>query len=402
MNLEAPDQGLKVVDAFDLDDELRTLLKPGEMVRDDHGRRHRLPRYFYEVPSHEFAVTTRLTAHFSLREFILSDLKEAPRLQGYPKYIPCAVSMLAFFLEQFRAAVGASVHVAVNGGYRSPAHKLSIDASPHMWGTAADIHRIGTVSLMTRDSVEKFNAIAASLSDDVSILPYGHAVGRSADDHIHLDIGYVIHIPRVVSEDRMEMPQESRPRFAFEERRRKERLDSLVRPSVPERVVRPAPTNVEPRVRKEEPEVRYDVFISHATEDKDDIVRPLAKALIAKGLRVWYDEFSLKLGDSVRRKIDAAVTNSRFAIVVLSHAFFAKDWPQYELDGLVTRENSGEQVILPLWHRITKNEVLARSPSLVDKLARNTSDFTVEEIATEIAEVIKGSHAVNSVEASSV
>ena len=137
-----------------------------------------------------------------------------------------------------------------------------------------------------------------------------------------------------------------------------------------------------------EPSQSHDVFISHATEDKDDLVRPLANALVDAGLKVWYDEFELRLGDSLRRKIDAGLAGSRFGVVVLSHAFFAKNWPQYELDGLVTREMTGEQVILPLWHKITKSEVIAQSPSLADKVARNTSDATIEEIATEIAGVI--------------
>ena len=76
-------------------------------------------------------------------------------------------------------------------------------------------------------------------------------------------------------------------------------------------------------------------------------------------------------------------------MVVISPSFFAKNWPQYELDGLVTREMSGEQVILPLWHRINKQEVIDHSPSLADKVARSTSDFTIEEIAGEIADVIE-------------
>ena len=135
----------------------------------------------------------------------------------------------------------------------------------------------------------------------------------------------------------------------------------------------------------------YDVFISHAAEDKDDIVRPLANALIAEGLRVWYDEFELRIGDSLRRKIDTGLARSRFGVVVISHFFFSKNWPQYELDGLVTREMTGEQVILPLWHRISKSEVIEQSPSLADKVARNTSDFTVNELACEIADVIKAS-----------
>lgn len=216
-------QQIKVVDAFDLDDELRSLLKPGEMVRDADGRRHRLPRYFYEIPSHEAAVQIRLTPHFGLNEFILVDLREAPRLQHFPRYVPCAVRLLAFFLEQFRAAVGASVHIAVNGGYRSPAHKMADYATPHMWGTAADVYRIGTTILKTKELIEKLNDLAEELSDDVMVLPYGHELGTTADDHVHIDLGYVLVIPREISEDRMEIPQENRPRFAFEDRRRRER-----------------------------------------------------------------------------------------------------------------------------------------------------------------------------------
>lgn len=134
----------------------------------------------------------------------------------------------------------------------------------------------------------------------------------------------------------------------------------------------------------------FDVFISHATEDKDEIVRPLAMALRAQGLTVWYDEFELRIGDSLRRKIDAGISNSRFGLVVLSHAFFAKSWPEYELDGLVTLSNSGRQVLLPLWHNISKDEVMQRSPSLADKLALRTADYGIEEIAEEVAAVVKG------------
>lgn len=216
-------QGLKVVDAFDLDDELRSILKPGEMLRDAQGRRHRLPRYFYEIPSHEFALETRLTPHFAINEFILNDLREMPRLQQYPRYVPCAVRILAFYLEQFRSAAGASVHIAVNGGYRSPSHKLAHGATPHLWGTAADIYRIGSTILKTKESIEKFNDVAEDVSDEIHVLPYGHVTGEAADDHVHIDLGYITLIPREISEDRMEQPQESRPRFAFEERRRKER-----------------------------------------------------------------------------------------------------------------------------------------------------------------------------------
>lgn len=146
--------------------------------------------------------------------------------------------------------------------------------------------------------------------------------------------------------------------------------------------------NKPPEFDNEERE--YDVFISHASEDKDEVVRPLALALQSEGLSVWYDEFTLKIGDSLRRKIDKGLANSRFGIVVLSKSFIRKGWTNYELDGIITKSISDEQIVLPIWHNITKKEVIEYSPSLADKLARNTSSYTVEEIASEIAEVING------------
>ena len=132
----------------------------------------------------------------------------------------------------------------------------------------------------------------------------------------------------------------------------------------------------------------YDVFISHASEDKDSVVRPLAIALKDSGLSVWYDEFELKIGDSLRRKIDAGLARSNFGIVIISRDFIKKGWTNYELDGLITRSVSGEQQLLPIWHNITKKEVVDYSPSLADKLARNTAVNTVDEIAEEIAQVV--------------
>ena len=134
----------------------------------------------------------------------------------------------------------------------------------------------------------------------------------------------------------------------------------------------------------------YDVFISHATEDKDHFVRPLAKALVAKGLRVWYDEFELRIGDSLREKIDLGLVSSRFGVVVISPSFFQKNWPQYELDGLTAPQMAGEKVILPIWHRITKNEILKHCPSLAGKFASNSSTQTIDEIADAIATEVAG------------
>ncbi len=150
------------------------------------------------------------------------------------------------------------------------------------------------------------------------------------------------------------------------------------------------PLSTIPSLLRNEQDVQYDVFISHASEDKDDVVSPLADALLAAGLSVWYDDFELGIGDSLRQKIDKGIASSRFAIVVLSKAFFSKGWPNYELDGLVTKANDGDQILLPIWHGLTKDEVVSYSPSLADKIARNTTTQTVEEIADEIIEVVRG------------
>lgn len=134
--------------------------------------------------------------------------------------------------------------------------------------------------------------------------------------------------------------------------------------------------------------VKYDVFVSHASEDKEEFVKPLVLALQAAGYQVWYDEFTLKIGDSLRRSIDAGLVNSRYGIVVFSKAFFEKNWTQYELDGLVGREMNGHKVILPIWHLVSKDQVQAYSPSLADKKAINTSLSTLEEVISQLAEVL--------------
>ncbi|MFK5951310.1 MAG: TIR domain-containing protein [Methylococcales bacterium] len=134
--------------------------------------------------------------------------------------------------------------------------------------------------------------------------------------------------------------------------------------------------------------VKYDVFISHASEDKKGFVKPLVEALQAAGYKVWYDEFTLKVGDSLRRSIDNGLKNSRYGIAVFSNAFFAKNWTQYELDGLVTREMEGHKVILPIWHMVSKDQVQNYSPTLADKKAINSSLSTIDEIVSQLAEVL--------------
>ena len=132
----------------------------------------------------------------------------------------------------------------------------------------------------------------------------------------------------------------------------------------------------------------YDLFICHASEDKESFVRPLAEALRRENVEVWYDEFSLELGDSIRASIDKGLRHSRFGVVVLSKAFFAKKWPQYELDGLAEREMAGrDKVILPIWHEITHDDVMQYSPPLAGRKAASSSTG-ISKIVEEILSVI--------------
>lgn len=133
----------------------------------------------------------------------------------------------------------------------------------------------------------------------------------------------------------------------------------------------------------------YDLFISHASEDKPTLVASLAKELRNFEIKVWYDEFTLELGDSLSRSIDKGLANSRYGLVVLSEDFLNKQWPEYELRGLITKESQGEKVILPIWHGITKEQLIKYSPSLADKYALNTNDCDVTELSLHIIKVVR-------------
>lgn len=132
----------------------------------------------------------------------------------------------------------------------------------------------------------------------------------------------------------------------------------------------------------------WDVFICHASEDKDAIARPLADALTHAGLKVWYDGFTLTLGDSLRRAIDRGLVGSKYGTVILSPNFFAKEWPQRELDGLAACEIDGEKVILPIWHKVTREDIVRFSPILADKLGAST-DKGLDTVVREILHVVR-------------
>jgi hypothetical protein len=128
----------------------------------------------------------------------------------------------------------------------------------------------------------------------------------------------------------------------------------------------------------------WDIFISHASEDKEEFVRPLAGTLKELGMSVWYDEFTLKPGDSLSRSIDKGIAASRCGLVVISPKFIQKNWPEYELRGLTMREMSGHSIIVPIWYRVDQKAVEEFSPSLADKIALSASGTSIQNIALKI------------------
>lgn len=132
-----------------------------------------------------------------------------------------------------------------------------------------------------------------------------------------------------------------------------------------------------------------DVFICHASEDKEAVARPLAEELTRRGFTVWFDELILRVGDSLKSEIDKGLARCNFGLVILSRNFLSKQWPKRELEGLNTREMLlGRKVILPVWHEITATEVMKFSPSLADKLAISTSEG-IDSVASKIEDVLR-------------
>jgi hypothetical protein len=140
--------------------------------------------------------------------------------------------------------------------------------------------------------------------------------------------------------------------------------------------------------------MEWDVFISHASEDKESFVRPLANRLQEQGLRVWFDELTLTVGDSLRRSIDRGLAKSRYGIVVISPNFLKKEWPQKELDGLVAREIDSVKVILPIWHNIGAAEIRNYSPTLSDRLAVSSSKG-LDRVTDELLKAIRLSASIS-------
>jgi Peptidase M15 len=193
-------ESLRPIDGLRLAEEYRALLRPGESEAGADGTVHRLPRFFYEIGSWEEAHKIRLAPHFTLAELMLVDCREAKLLLSqFPHYVPCAIVLLARFLEDFRREIDAPVFISANGGYRSPAHQIGGAKSIHAWGTAANIYRVGDTFLSDAKAVGKYRAVAASLSPAAFVRPSGREQGQTSD-HLHIDLGFVSLIPRECSD----------------------------------------------------------------------------------------------------------------------------------------------------------------------------------------------------------
>ena len=133
----------------------------------------------------------------------------------------------------------------------------------------------------------------------------------------------------------------------------------------------------------------YDVFVSHAWEDKEDFVDEFVSELRKQGLRVWYDTDKLKWGDSMREKIDKGLSKSRYGVVVLSPNYIAehKYWTKAELNGLFQVETINGKTILPIWHNLTKKQVTEYSPIIADRKAMTTALMTPVEMASELKDL---------------
>jgi hypothetical protein len=134
---------------------------------------------------------------------------------------------------------------------------------------------------------------------------------------------------------------------------------------------------------------KYDVFVSHASEDKA-YVRRLTAALKKAEIKVWYDEDAIAWGDDLRQSIDKGLANSHYGIVVFSKAFLKrKHWTEHELNGLFAKERKRRKVILPIWHNITDRELLRYSPAFADRIAMISKKDSIRDIVDALKRLMK-------------
>lgn len=149
----------------------------------------------------------------------------------------------------------------------------------------------------------------------------------------------------------------------------------------------------EPVMEKENQELKTrDLFISHASEDKPDFVRPLVSALIKEGVSVWYDEHELTIGSDLAAEITKGLIHSRYGVVVMSPNFFKlkKTWPDREVGALTAQEDAGGgSRILPIWHNVDQAFVASKNPILARLLAWKSPDESPEALAVKFRDFLK-------------
>jgi HEAT repeat protein len=121
----------------------------------------------------------------------------------------------------------------------------------------------------------------------------------------------------------------------------------------------------------------YDVFVSYASEDRAAVAKPIAEALMALGWVVWFDEFELRVGDSLMDSLNQGIAQSTAGLLIISPTYLARDhgWARIELDGLVARQIlTRRTLILPVWHEVSAEEVTAVLPTLGGRKAADSSD----------------------------
>lgn len=241
-------------------------------------------------------------------------------------------------------------------------------------------------------------AVAIKVYDDPRDDPDGSRAKRFLDEQVALIDRLVEATNKALEQWNAEVPEICRLAIRAEREQRQARVRRVEALGIPVRrtpvdpsehrstpLYRGAPSLIgsQPTNHPLARAMEWDAFIAHASEDKDSAARPLALRLQERGLVVWFDEFTLHVGDSLRRSIDRGLARSQYGIIILSHNFFAKHWPQKELDGLAAREKLGHKVILPVWHDLTQEEVASYSPTLADLYAANTADGT-DHVATTL------------------
>jgi len=145
-----------------------------------------------------------------------------------------------------------------------------------------------------------------------------------------------------------------------------------------------APASTKPVEKKESKLESWDVFMSHASPDKP-YVRGLVKALRDGGVTVWFDEDHIEWGESVPREIRKGLLNSRYGIVILSEAYLAeRKWTEHEFQGLLARETLDTTVILPIWHKVTEEDVKKYDAPLTLRRAKISETDTYPDIIASI------------------